>query len=210
MVERFERFHAFPSGLWTYELNRQQSPASTRSMICVGLLGLAIGRGLQITTTGAPSGVEKDVHVLKGFSALSRAIERPTGQWQRPVEYRDLYFLWSLERVGMLYNIQEICGKDWYRWGAESLVTNQSKRGGWTKAVHWETSNGRMNYMPTLSTAFALLFLKRSHPTKDLTPKLPFTAKELNQGIARLRPRDRFPIHPVSDSPTVTPSRGQR
>ncbi len=204
MVERFERSQAFPSGLWLYELNRQQSPASTHSMICVGLLGLAIGRGLQMSTTGAPTGGEKDVHVLKGFAILSRAIERPTGQMKNRVKFEDLYFLWSLERVGMLYNIQEIAGKDWYRWGAEILVTNQSKRGGWSSPI---AAGGRMNYQPALSTAFALLFLKRSHPMKDLTAKLPFTAKELDMGIASLRPKDTFPVRTISASP-LQPSLG--
>ena len=43
----------------------------------------------------------------------------------------NLYFLWTLERVGVLYNRREIAGKDWYAWGAELLVDHQAEDGSW-------------------------------------------------------------------------------
>jgi hypothetical protein len=203
MVDRFERSHAYPSGMWWYALDEE---AGSRSMICVGLMALAIGRGLKMPTTGAAIGAKKDVHVLKGLAALARRVGKPAGRMDRPVPFHDLYFLWSLERVAMLYDLPAIGDKDWYRWGAESLVTNQAKAGFWTGASPTPEWGGKRNYdyRASLSTGFALLFLKRAHPMKDLTPKLPFTAKELNEGITGLRASDKFPLRPTTIS---TPSR---
>lgn len=53
---------------------------------------------------------------------------------------------------------------------------------------------------------------------KDLTSKLPFTARELNKGIAQLRPGDKFPLRPViapaesrsHDGIMKTPTRGAK
>jgi hypothetical protein len=161
--------------------------------------------------------------VLRGLAALSKQFGKPQGHMDKQVDMEELYFLWSLERAAMLYNFADINGKDWYRWGAEILVTNQ-KKDGWWPGVEPGKRGGLYAYRATLCTSFALLFLKRSHPMKDLTPKLPFTAKQLerttsscsglllpqmghrpvarytslksalNEGIARLRPSDKFPF----------------
>lgn len=202
LVERFERTHAYPAGTWGYSPDEEDG---SRSMICVGLMGLAIGRGLQLPTAGAPAD-KKDVHVLKGLAALSRRIGRPAGRMDKPVSFHDLYFLWSIERVAMLYDLSAIGDRDWYRWGAESLVTNQAKGGFWTGASPNPEWAGKKNYdyRATLTTAFALLFLKRSHPMKDLTPRLPMTGKDLNDSLARLRPDEKFPLRPLA---TSSPSR---
>jgi hypothetical protein len=209
MTARFERSHLYPSGLWGYTLDEE---GGSRSMICVGLMGLAIGRGLQLGTPGSAAGLKKDVHVLKGLAALSRRIPRPTGRMDRIVPFIDLYFLWSVERVAMLYDLPAIGDKDWYRWGAEALVTNQVKGGWWTGMSTQPEWTGKKNYdyRAALSTAFALLFLKRSHPMKDLTPKLPVTGEQLNQGIARLRSEDKFPVRaapPIAPTSRNDPSR---
>jgi hypothetical protein len=199
MTARFERSHAYPSGLWNYAIDED---GGSRSMICVGLMGLAIGRGLQLVTPGAALPANKDVHVLKGFAALSPRVGRPTGRMDKFVPFYDLYYLWSLERVAMLYDLQLIGGKDWYRWGAESLVGNQTPGGWWTGMSPLTEWAGRRNYdyRASLSTAFALLFLKRAHPMKDLTPKLALTGAKLNESISALRPGDKYPIRALATS----------
>jgi hypothetical protein len=164
------------------------------SMTCVGLIGLAIGRGLKLPTPGSPSDGKKDVHVLRGLLALSRQIGTPRGDISKRVAMRDLYSLWSLERAAVLFGLPDIAGKDWYRWGAQGLITNQTRQGWWSDDLMEEEVPNGFRYKATLCTSFALLFLKRSHPMKDLTAKLPFTAKELNEGIARLRPNDKYPV----------------
>jgi hypothetical protein len=77
----------------------------------------------------------------------------------------DLYLLWSIERVGVIYDVREIQpgngGTDWYNWGAEIIVANQKENGQW---------QDRFPGVP--DTCFALLFLKRANIAKDLTDKL--------------------------------------
>ena len=178
-------------------------------MTCVGLIALAIGRGLKLPTPGSPIASGTDVHLLRGLSALARRIGKPTGEMHNRREMEDLYFLWSLERAAMLFDLLDVRGKDWYRWGAEILVVNQKKDGWWPDPPFEKKPPPRIAYRATLCTSFALLFLKRSHPMRDLTAKLPFTAKELNKGIARSRPNDKFPVRTLSPVRSRQSSGGQ-
>jgi hypothetical protein len=168
-------------GTWDYLFYYGGAPANLDDadslgrrpqMTCVGLMGLAVGHGLQ------PPGEDKvpqDPQIVNGFAALSRSVGQPAGGFYR-VPQQNLYYLWSLERVAMLYDLPTVGGKDWYRWGAESLVVNQQPLG------HWD-NGGYIGAARPLDTCFALLFLKRAHLAKDLTARLPFDKKELSQKI---------------------------
>jgi hypothetical protein len=142
---------------------------STPSMTCVGLLGLAIGRGsefelLHASKTGPGESVNKlanqDEGIVRGLKRLGQAVGTPTGR-TTGVPLVNLYFLWSVERVAVLYNLPTIGDKDWYRWGVEVLLSNQQADGRW-----WEPNNSLTE--PAVDTCFALLFLNRS----DLVPDL--------------------------------------
>ena len=99
----------------------------------------------------------------------------------------------------MLYNLPVLVDKEWYRWGAEALIANQMQSGAWPGAtVQREGFHTPTDFGPTINTAFALLFLKHSHPMKDLTKKFTFTTKELNEGIARFLRSEPIHEHPVS------------
>src|SRR5207253_796047 len=37
----------------------------------------------------------------------------------------DLYFLWSMERMAVVYDLKTIAGKDWHTWGSEILMNAQ-------------------------------------------------------------------------------------
>jgi hypothetical protein len=177
-------------------------------MTCAGLLALAVGRGAKLSSPGLPPPGRADVPVYKALNALYQQIGTPNGSMVKRVPHQDVYSLWSVERVAMLYNLPLVGDKDWYRWGAEILVTNQAKIVSWPGCL-WRRDEAPVNpdYGPMLNTSFALLFLKHSHPMKDLTPKLPFTAKELNEGIARLRRGENLPARPVG---SPNPSKGQQ
>jgi hypothetical protein len=96
---------------------------------------------------------------------------------------QNLYFLWSVERVGVLYNLATIGTKDWYRWGAEILVANQQQAGHWDKG-------GYHGADPTIDTCLALLFLKRANLATDLGGRLPFNPAQLQESISEsLKPR---------------------
>ncbi len=74
----------------------------------------------------------------------------------------DLYLLWSIERVAMLYDLKTIEGKDWFGWGAEILASQQQPDGCWINSNYHGTN-------ATLNTCLALLFLNRSNLAPDLT-----------------------------------------
>jgi hypothetical protein len=143
------------------------------SMTCAGLIGLAVGHGLaQPRQAGQPV---QDAQIVKGLIALSSSIGQPVDH-RGMVPMQSLYFLWSLERVAVLYNLPTISGKDWYRWGAQVLVRNQQSEGFWAGGLF-------LGFNPPLDTSLALLFLKRSNLAKDLTAKLTFSADNLNNSI---------------------------
>jgi hypothetical protein len=177
LVRRFQVSQNPLTGSWDYPFavggtNEDKRP----QMTAVGLLGLAVGHGLAAPARGA--GVHrqaKDPAILKGFVALSKHIGRPTGQWQGHAQ-PNLYYLWSLERVAVLYNLERIADKDWYRWGAEVLVANQQPAGNWQNGQYWGSS-------PVLDTCLALLFLQRANLARDLAEKLPFNPGDLNTAV---------------------------
>ncbi|HJT77775.1 MAG TPA: hypothetical protein VJ739_11290, partial [Gemmataceae bacterium] len=127
------------------------------SMTCAGLLGLAEAQALHQGTKAKPL---DDPAIQRGLAMLAREIGRP-GE-ARPT---DLYFLWSLERVGVLFRLPQIGGKDWYAWGCQALLPNQGDDGAWKDGVYYDNT-------PVLNTCFALLFLKQANLAEDLTSKL--------------------------------------
>jgi hypothetical protein len=145
----------YPAGGW------RSSHRSSRSMTTVGLLGLAVGHGLVRSGDKAVRGAIRDPQIERGFAALARHIGGQLG------DDINLYFLWTLERVGVLYNQRTIQKKDWYAWGARRLLERQGKEGEWGVGGYHESR-------PIIDTCFALLFLKRANLTHDLSRKLEF------------------------------------
>lgn len=74
----------------------------------------------------------------------------------------DLYFLWSLERVGVVYGADKIGGFDWYDVGSTVIVRSQGADGTWTLGT----------YGAEVNTAFAVLFLCKSNLARDLSSKV--------------------------------------
>jgi hypothetical protein len=161
-----------PDGGWGYRPGTAMNP---NTMTNVGLLGLAFGHGAAPDLVKFNPKNPKDIIVKpalqdpaiqKGLKALSRYIGQPSldsNKTSFPVE--NLYFLWSVERVAMLYDLKTIGGKDWYRWGAQVLVHNQLADGDWGSSRFPGAS-------PPVNTCFALLFLRRSNLVQDLTNNL--------------------------------------
>ena len=71
----------------------------------------------------------------------------------------DMYFFWSLERVGVIYGWETIGGIKWHDAGCHTLVHAQGPDGFW-KAGGYETD---------VNTAFAVLFLCKSNLARDLS-----------------------------------------
>ncbi len=120
-------YSQLPGGGWYYTLAK---PEQTQTMTCVGLLGLAMGHGSApldgIDGNGKPQKskvvgktLNEDPAIQRGLQALGSYIGQP-GKNKPAME--NLYFLWSVERVAMLYDLKTIGGKDWYGWGSRILV----------------------------------------------------------------------------------------
>ncbi len=155
------------------------------AMTCVGLLGLAVGLGIAPPARAGNDQKPADLERIRaGFAALSKDVGKPSGKW-RNQPLMDLYFLWSVERVGVLYSLHTIGENDWYRWGAEMLISNQQKRGFWTGGGYPGSSS-------TLDTCLALLFLKRANFIADLTAKLRLKPEDLNLSVIRGAPVPTF------------------
>jgi hypothetical protein len=159
-----KRFRAgqSPEGSWDYDRFQKQlgQPAT---MTCAGLQGLAVGHGL---STKAPeeARLDKDPAVERAFQLLGQYVGEP-GERPEAGGPLNLYFLWSLERVAVLYNRKTIAGKDWYAWGEKILLDSQKAEG------HWE-EGGYPGSVYFIDTCFAVMFLKRTNLARDLSVKL--------------------------------------
>ncbi len=159
-------------GGWGYTTTKH---GATAPMTGVGLIGLAMGHGaapeiIRINPQDPKDIVVKpaleDPTIQTGLKALSQHIGQPSlDPKANNFAVESLYFLWSLERVAMLYDLKTINGKDWYGWGAQNLVYNQHADGQWPTSFYHGAN-------PSLNTCFALLFLKRSNLVQDLTNNL--------------------------------------
>jgi len=75
------------------------------------------------------------------------------------------YYLYALERAGILYGTEKIGENLWYAEGARVILAAQAADGSWSEAPpekSWST--------PTWDTCFAILFLRRA--TQPLTPSV--------------------------------------
>lgn len=174
LLSAFQRFETTQNddGGWGYHFIGR---SSTNTMTCVGLLGEAMGHGtnpevVRFDPKDPSKTIVKpalqDPRIQSGLKKLAQYIGQPLLQGDPgTLPMQNLYFLWSVERVAMIYDVKTIDGKEWYPWGAQILVHRQRPAGDWADS-HYPGAN------PSLNTCFALLFLKRSNLVPDLTHNL--------------------------------------
>jgi len=167
-------------GGWSYV----NASSVTPTMTCAGLVGLATHRGAEQQRVasessrsrssgpgqagqGRPRGVAAEDPIAKqALEALGKELRRANDDWTASVN-TDLYFFWSLERVGVIYDIREIGGVDWYQWGSKRLIAKQLADGQWSGMG----SKGWV-FDANVGTSFALLFLSRANVAADLTDQV--------------------------------------
>jgi len=178
LVEARFRKTQHPIGTWGYlygpdgsiDVVRERF-GSVYSMTCAGLLGLAVGHeAISDKNPRKPAAREltKDPQVRAALGAVAAFIGNPQVDKSKVLILgkgmeRGYYFLWTLERMAVIYSLKTIGNKDWYAWGAQILVANQQPDGSW----HGDTTLHGM-----ADTCFALLFLKRANVAQDLTASL--------------------------------------
>ncbi len=124
------------------------------SMTCAGIGSLAIARH-HLRRVDSPKLTAKvDTHIdsmmlggwawLDRYWSVDRSPEKSADDWH-------LYYLYSLERAGILAGVKRVGGKDWYFDGATELLARQKPEG------RWSEGQGEI-----IDTCFALLFLQRA------------------------------------------------
>jgi hypothetical protein len=195
-------------GGWTYSDSVTGPAATgTPSMTCAGLLGLAtaIGRREERRSKAEAPKVETPKSNDPFFNPPPRPDGKGAAGPKRAPDARDLaagrgfgflgavlngaargaggdvnnfYFLWSLERVGVLYGVDRIGGVDWYAAGSDFIVRAQAADGTWAGS-----------YGPDVDTSLALLFLCKANLARDLSSRVRGDAgSELRAGAAPVAP----------------------
>jgi hypothetical protein len=179
-------------GTWSYRYQFGGGQAGKAAMTAVGLLGLAVGYDLT-----DPHGQAKalDPTIVKGFTALSQHVGAPVARPNIP-QQANLYLLWSIERVAVLYNMATIGGKDWYRWAAQMLVAHQGPLGNWQ-------NGGYPHAHPIIDTCLALLVLKRVNLVRGLEARLPVNPVQLEKLLAKTTNPGESPASRPEPAPPV-------
>ncbi|HEX7900053.1 MAG TPA: prenyltransferase/squalene oxidase repeat-containing protein [Planctomycetota bacterium] len=125
---------------------------------------------------------KNDPVVTKGLVWLTKNYDVQKNPKKTSFAY--LYYLYGLERVGMLYGTELIGNYEWYPDGANHLLSIEKPGGGW----HAGDSIPRE---PHVDTCFAILFLRRGTPplkpvatggSKEAPPGAPVANNEPNAG----------------------------
>ncbi len=149
---------------WSYHA-RSKEPCSG-SMTVAGISSLAIcldelrgtprfGARLQelVTTALRDGGAWMGLRFAVAGNPVAR---RSSREGATPMPTWHYYYLYGLERAGMLSGAAWFGEHDWYGEGAEFLVREQRADG------TWRPESGMEVMAPALDTCFALLFLKRA------------------------------------------------
>jgi hypothetical protein len=174
LIDRRFRATQNTDGSWNYQEHTNANAQGNPTMTCAGLLGLAVGHGLAADAKQSGARPAQNLGIHKALQVVAKAIapankkvgpaakKKKPKQPDRPV---DMYFLWSVERVAVLYQLKTIGGKQWFHWGMDQIIPRQQNDGGWP-------AGGGAGATRTINTCFAMLFLKRVNLAKDLTDKI--------------------------------------
>jgi hypothetical protein len=166
---------------WTYAPGGKTLP--TGAMTAAGLTVLSLCKERLWVAQKLDAALRKriDAALLQGLAWLSEnfaADDNPTPGGQSQWHF---YYLYGLERAGTKMGVRWMGKNDWYRAGAEYLLSVQSKDGGWPTAAEVRTAADTSENRLT-QTCFALLFLKRA--TEKQKPVFPVTPPTLTGGDA--------------------------
>jgi hypothetical protein len=157
---------------------------ATPTMTCAGLVGLATHRGAkqqqraagdydtqrgvadEVAPKRANAKAADDPIAKRALAALGNELRLADRNPSSTIN-TDLCFFWSLERVGVIYDVREIGGVDWYQWGSRRLIRGQSPDGQWVG-----TGSKGWSFDEAIGTSFGILFLARANVAGDLTAQV--------------------------------------
>lgn len=162
-----------PDGGWNYNLD--EKAGSGPSMTCAGLFCLTVAQASKIKaakvkdagnapTADTPATTSVDdppVESLLAHPVFKKGLDC-TGQFVAGIgNGTPKYFLWSVERIGVLLGLQKLGTTDWFAQGATALLATQKSDGAWEEGGH---GGG-----PLVSTSFAILFLRKANLGSDIS-----------------------------------------
>ncbi len=160
-------------GGWNYNLD--EKAGSGPSMTCAGLFCLTVAQASKIKaaknkeagaapaadTPAATSVDDPPVESLVAHPVFKKGLDR-TGQFVAGIgNGTPKYFLWSVERIGVLLGLEKLGTTDWFQRGSTALLATQKPDGSWEEAGH---GGG-----PMVSTSFAILFLRKANLGSDIS-----------------------------------------
>lgn len=157
---------------WGYLPKRDQHHPSTSAMTTSGLAALITAKSELYTAKILPKNKKLEEKIDKsindGIAWLTHyfTVEGNIDKQKRGFGW-DYYYLYGLERVGVLAQLEFFGKHPWYILGAKLLVSSQSRDGRWAAG----NTPGDANNLA--DTAFALLFLKRATTPVQVPLKVP-------------------------------------
>jgi len=133
-----------PQG-WNYKTAAADERAPYHSMTAGAVGALVIYAHIQ------KKDWKKDAHVQAGMSWLTERFE---------IQAWNGYYMYALERAGILYGTETFGTRHWYREGANALLGTQKADGSWGEDS--EGVNGSTWYGSTWDTCYSILFLRRA------------------------------------------------
>ncbi|MBI2933548.1 MAG: terpene cyclase/mutase family protein [Planctomycetes bacterium] len=141
-------------GGWDYDMQRVRSEHSYGAMTAGGASSLAVCKFfLKKDRRNDPAIQRALAWLAKTFSVTAH----PRFDWDTPRHGWKYYWLYALERAGMLCELEKLGSHEWYPAGARFLLEAQGRDGAW---------DGDRDKIT--NTCFAILFLRRA--TKPLKP----------------------------------------
>ncbi|OHB75254.1 MAG: hypothetical protein A2Z34_07825 [Planctomycetes bacterium RBG_16_59_8] len=132
-----------PDGGWGYYARGLGRGVDTS----YGSMTAGAAGGLAILDHAAKRPFKKDPVIQKGMDWINTNFSVTGNPGQKDTSLHHYYYLYALERLGMLTGAEKIGTHDWYAEGAEFLLGAQQPDGSWQRMVD--------------PTCFAILFLKR-------------------------------------------------
>jgi hypothetical protein len=165
VAQRFVKTQAADGG-WAYVNEvKGEKAASGEAMTGAGLFCLAVAQA-NVIRNALKAGKKPDSSTgttLLENPVFAKGFKR-TGDFVKGVgPGSGRYFLWSVERVGVLLGLEQIGEVDWFQKGADGLLKTQREDGGWPSA--WADSDKE----GLSDTCFALLFLRRANLGSDIS-----------------------------------------
>lgn len=159
---KFMLYTQRPDGGWGYYFKDMRDRTSYGSLTLAGIAAVAICKYY----LGVKEPL-KDPAVQKGIAWMARRLsfdENPmiTGSNVIDPKAWHYYYLYSIERTGIILNTEKFGDKEWYPGGANWLIRKQDDDGSWTTGVKLDWKAAGDMLIP--DTCLAILFLTRSTP----------------------------------------------